>query len=183
MTAREVTPLFTRRRRLVVALVVVALLVAAGQARAREGGGAVHPIPRPVGLLDAKRICSDATPRVECRAALRRQIAATAWQRDARLADTRRAKTYGVMHALRIAAAIYGVPLAQMVAQASCESHLNPRAKNTSSTASGLLQFLDSTWTRAGLPGFSVFDPYANAIAAARLVHTDGSWREWSCQP
>lgn len=174
-----------RARAVAAAVVIVGaiacVLVLVGSARAREG--AIHPILRPVGLLEAKRICSDSTPLVECRAALRRQIAATAWQRNARLADARRASTFGVQHALRLASALYGVPIGELRSVGSCESHLVATSRNRSSTAAGLFQFLSSTWARAGLPGFSVFDPYANAIAAARLVSTDGSWREWSCKP
>lgn len=107
--------------------------------------------------------------------------AAVAWQRHERVRDTERATGFGVMHALRLASALYDIPVGQLVGVANCESHLDPNAKNRTSTASGLLQFLDSTWARAGLPGFSVFDPYANALAAARLVKQDGSWREWQC--
>src|SRR6266567_9142019 len=52
---------------------------------------------------------------------------------------------------------------------AKCESNYNPYAVNRSSGASGLFQFLPSTW--AGMPQHtqSVFDPTANAQAAALL--------------
>ena len=50
------------------------------------------------------------------------------------------------------------------------------------SSASGLFQFLDSTWARHGIAGFSVFDPVANALAAARLVADEG-WSQWVCKP
>lgn len=65
---------------------------------------------------------------------------------------------------------------------AACESHTNPLAKNRTSTASGLFQFLDSTWARAGVPGLSVFDAYANAYSAVRMASAHG-WHEWVCQP
>jgi hypothetical protein len=42
---------------------------------------APKPILRPPGLLEAKRQCSNHTPLVECRAALRRAIAAAQWNR------------------------------------------------------------------------------------------------------
>jgi hypothetical protein len=44
-------------------------------------------------------------------------------------------------------------------------------AKNPSSTASGLFQFLDSTWaaTPYGKAGMSVWSPYASALAAGYL--------------
>lgn len=68
-------------------------------------------------------------------------------------------------------------------AVAACESHGDPHAKNRTSTASGLFQFLDSTWHRQGYPAFSVFDPYLNALAALRIRDRDGSWRQWECKP
>lgn len=91
----------------------------------------------------------------------------------------------GPLYAIRLASAIYGVPESEMRAVASCETggSFSPFSKNPSSTASGLFQFLDSTWASAGIPGFSVFDPIANALAAARLVIRDGGWSEWSCRP
>ena len=180
-------PLETRMQwrsiRVAVALVVIAALMIAGllkvhSAYAREGR-TPKPILRPAGLLQAKRECSRSTPLVECRAALRRALAAVEWQRHERLHQG----AFGVQHALRLASALYGVPLSELDSQANCESHKNPRAKNRHSTASGLFQFLDSTWARAGVPGFSPFDPYASALAAARLVVKDGGWREWSCKP
>lgn len=191
-----VRKLSTKYRGLAIRIVIVAVILAlaylAGQSLAAappaqpRGGHAAAKIPepvlRPVELAKAKRQCGETTPKVECRAALRRALAAIEWQRQARVTDANRGG-YGPMHALRLASALYGVPLRELVTVARCESHLNPRAKNRHSTASGLLQFLDSTWRRAGLPGFSVFDEYANALAAARLVVKDGGWREWSCRP
>ncbi len=73
-----------------------------------------------------------------------------------------------------------------------CESGGNPNAVNPYSGASGLFQFLPSTWAvasvRAGVGDRSVFDGEANIIAAAWLVsYYEGrgfdSWRAWSCKP
>lgn len=175
-----------RRLALPVAILVAAIacmVAIAATARARPAETQPSPMLRPVGLLQARAQCPPAASLVECRAALRRALAAVVWQQKARRDDARRARGYGVDHALRLAAAIYGVPLGELRSVGSCESHLQPTSKNRTSSAAGLFQFLRSTWARAGVPGFSAFDPYANAIAAARLVHTDGSWREWSCQP
>lgn len=141
--------------------------------------GQPKPIPRPVGLLEARRECPDTASITQCRAALRRALAAVTWQRDARLHQGR----YGVDHAIRLASALYGIPLRDMRAVGLCESHLYENSRNRTSSAAGLYQFLDTTWARAGVPGFSVYDPYANAIAAARLVHNDGGWGEWTCRP
>lgn len=75
-----------------------------------------------------------------------------------------------------------------------CESGGNPDAVNASSGASGLFQFLDTTWAwaapQAGMAGRSRFDPVANVASAAWLVdytirtnHPRGRWAHWTCQP
>ncbi len=86
------------------------------------------------------------------------------------------------LYAIRLASATYGVSYTDMLRIAQCESHLNPYAKNRSSTASGLFQWLDSSWAAQGISGFSVWDPVANAMAAARARVRDGSWRQWVCR-
>jgi soluble lytic murein transglycosylase-like protein len=102
---------------------------------------------------------------------------------------TRHAIRRDVNYALRLAAASYPVPLAELRAVARCESGLDPFNVNPSSRASGLFQFLPSTWAgrwggyRYHQLGFSVFDPVANALAAAQVVTRDGSWRQWVCRP
>ena len=65
---------------------------------------------------------------------------------------------------------------------ARCESNYNPNAVNRYSGASGLFQFLPSTWraTPQGAAGSSVFDPVANAQAAAWLYQRSGPG-QWSC--
>jgi hypothetical protein len=167
---------------LICSLVILALLAGVillwpsiGHARTNN----TQPIAAPQSLLKARHACPNTASLVKCRAALRHAYDAVHWQRHERLHQGR----YGVDHAIRLASALYGVPLSEMRRVGTCESHLTPTSKNRSSTASGLFQFLDSTWNRAGIPGFSVFDPYANAIATARLVTRDHGWHEWSCQP
>ena len=63
-----------------------------------------------------------------------------------------------------------------------CESGFNPNAKNPSSTAKGLFQFLNSTRIetsrRMGTPTFSPFDVEKQAAAGAWLLRTDGV-RHW----
>lgn len=60
----------------------------------------------------------------------------------------------------------------------ACESGWDPWAKNPRSTASGLAQFLNTTW--AGTPqaraGLSVFDGYANVDGAVWLYGQSGAW-------
>lgn len=64
---------------------------------------------------------------------------------------------------------------------AKCESNYNPFAVNRSSGASGLFQFLPSTWALTPQHAQSVFDPVANAQAAAWLYQRSGPG-QWSCK-
>ena len=63
---------------------------------------------------------------------------------------------------------------------AYCESRYHPNSVNTDSGASGLFQFLPSTWSGTPWANQSPFDPVANAQAAAWLYKTYGPQR-WSC--
>ncbi|NND85395.1 MAG: transglycosylase SLT domain-containing protein [Acidimicrobiia bacterium] len=74
-----------------------------------------------------------------------------------------------------------------------CESRGNPDAENPRSTATGLFQFLSSTWSwasvEAGWAGASRYDPEANTAVAAWLVQTSietghrfGRWGHWECR-
>ena len=72
-----------------------------------------------------------------------------------------------------------------------CESGGDPSAYNPYSGASGLFQFLPSTWAttapKAGYPDASVFDPTANVASAAWLANRYQElgqyyWRAWSCR-
>ena len=64
---------------------------------------------------------------------------------------------------------------------AYCESRYHPNSVNTSSGASGLFQFLPSTWSGTPWAAQSPFDPVANANAAAWLYNRYGPGR-WVCQ-
>lgn len=85
-----------------------------------------------------------------------------------------------VTEAINLAAATYGNG-ATLWRKARCESGLNPSAHNGWSTASGLFQFLDSTWASTPYAGFSILSPYANALAAG-WMHAHGRGGEWVCQ-
>lgn len=72
-----------------------------------------------------------------------------------------------------------------------CESLGDPDAYNPYSGASGLFQFIPSTWAsaapKAGFAGSSVFDPGANIATASWLAnryHDLGQsyWQAWSCR-
>jgi hypothetical protein len=62
-----------------------------------------------------------------------------------------------------------------------CESRYHPNSVNSSSGASGLFQFLPSTWGGTPWASQSPFDPVANAQAAAWLYNRYGPGR-WSCK-
>jgi soluble lytic murein transglycosylase-like protein len=72
-----------------------------------------------------------------------------------------------------------------------CESLGDPDAYNPYSGASGLFQFLPSTWAstapKAGFPDASPFDPAANIATAAWLANRYQQlgmsyWQPWSCR-
>jgi hypothetical protein len=62
-----------------------------------------------------------------------------------------------------------------------CESRYHPNSVNSSSQASGLFQFLPSTWSGTPWANQSPFDPVANANAAAWLYSHYGAGR-WECR-
>jgi len=64
---------------------------------------------------------------------------------------------------------------------AYCESRYHPNSVNSESGASGLFQFMPSTWSGTPWASQSPFDPVANAQAAAWLYSHYGTGR-WTCQ-
>jgi Transglycosylase SLT domain len=62
-----------------------------------------------------------------------------------------------------------------------CESRYHPNSVNSDSGASGLFQFLPSTWSGTPYANYSPFDPKYNALAAAWLYSHYGPGR-WVCQ-
>ena len=82
-------------------------------------------------------------------------------------------------------AAIYAVfgnssGLSWALRVANCESHYNPLAVNRYSGASGLFQFMPSTWN-ANFPGWNIWDPYAQARAAL-VFYNAGRQSAWTCK-
>jgi hypothetical protein len=82
-------------------------------------------------------------------------------------------------------AAIYSVfgsspGLSWALRVANCESHYNPLAVNRSSGASGLFQFMPSTWN-ANFPGQNIWDPYAQARGAL-VFYNAGRQSAWTCK-
>lgn len=94
----------------------------------------------------------------------------------------RAARSYGSIHnMISVAAVAYGQSSGMLLRKAECESHLWPYARNASSGASGLFQFLPSTWRSTPFGGFSIFDPFAQALAAG-WMHARGRGSEWVCR-
>ena len=85
-----------------------------------------------------------------------------------------------VVEAINLAAAVYDVSSATLWRKARCESGLWPYAHNPSG-ASGLFQFLPSTFRSTPFGRFSIWSPYANALAAG-WMHAHGRGGEWSCR-
>jgi hypothetical protein len=98
------------------------------------------------------------------------------------------------LEALRLASIVYHVPFSLLYRRASCESTgslpaspasertLNAYAKNSHSTASGLLQFLTSTFASTPFGRESIWSPYANALAAGWMIGAAGRGNEWACR-
>lgn len=82
--------------------------------------------------------------------------------------------------AINLACVVYG-HCAELWRKARCESNFHRYSVNSSSGASGLYQFLPSTWASTPFGRLSVFDPYANALAAG-WMHARGRGGEWVCQ-
>lgn len=82
-------------------------------------------------------------------------------------------------------AAIYAVfgnspGLSWALRVANCESHYNPLAVNRSSGASGLFQFMPSTWN-VNFPGQNIWDPNAQARGAL-VFYNAGRQSAWTCK-
>lgn len=85
-----------------------------------------------------------------------------------------------VSTAIGLACVTYHVSCATLWRKARCESRLHRYSHNPSG-ASGLLQFLPKTWRSTPFARFSVYDPYANALAAG-WMHAAGRGGEWTCR-
>lgn len=97
--------------------------------------------------------------------------------------DLRRALVHkpSSQEAIRLASIATGAPHSQMVAVASCETGgtFDESADNPSSTASGLFQFLTSTFAATPYRSESIWSPYANALAAGWLWSRSRTWSHW----
>jgi soluble lytic murein transglycosylase-like protein len=74
----------------------------------------------------------------------------------------------------------YDQSRSDMLRVARCESNLDPYAVNPSGSY-GLFQFIRSTWKSTPFGSEDIFDPQANANAAA-WMWKQGRKSEWVCQ-
>ena len=85
-----------------------------------------------------------------------------------------------IVQIIYAAADTYGQSGSAMLAVAQCESLLDPSATNAWSGAAGLFQFLPGTWATTPWAGDNMYDPVANANAAAWMWSV-GRRGEWVC--
>ncbi len=86
-----------------------------------------------------------------------------------------------IIEIIYAAADAYGQPRADMLRVARCESVLDPNAVNQAGGSYGLFQFLPGTWATTPFAQYDIFDPVANANAAAWMWSV-GRRNEWVCQ-
>ena len=82
---------------------------------------------------------------------------------------------------IREAARAFDQPEEDLLRVGRCESNLDPRAVNQAGPYFGLFQFLRSTWASTPFADRDIFDPVANANAAAWMWQ-QGRRNEWACQ-
>jgi len=87
--------------------------------------------------------------------------------------------TSSTREAIELACSVYG-SCSILFRRAECESGGYAYARNPSG-ASGLFQFLPSTWASTPFADFSVWSPYANALAAG-WMQAHGRGGEWACR-
>jgi muramidase (phage lysozyme) len=77
----------------------------------------------------------------------------------------------------------FNVPVEHPLRIARCESNYRWDAKNKTSSASGVFQYLSGTWSKTfeGKAGLSVFDADANIRAAIRHMSVHG-YDAWECK-
>jgi uncharacterized protein YraI len=85
-----------------------------------------------------------------------------------------------IVRIIYAAADRYGQSRSAMLRVAECESNLDPYAVNPSGSY-GLFQFIRSTWESTPYGNKDIFDPEANANAAA-WMWSEGRKSEWVCQ-
>jgi hypothetical protein len=86
-----------------------------------------------------------------------------------------------IVEIIREAARRHDQPVDDLVRVGRCESGLDPRAVNPAGPYHGLFQFLRTTWASTPFAERDIYDPVANANAAAWMWQ-QGRRGEWACQ-
>ena len=80
----------------------------------------------------------------------------------------------------------YGIDSSLPLAIARAESNFIATATNPKSTASGVFQFLDSTWEHYCIDEYQIADdladkinPKLNVKCAVQLLKEEGGWKHW----
>ncbi len=97
-------------------------------------------------------------------------------------ADSARVYGQGEIQSLIVEySAKYGIAAGTPLCIAKLESGFNPNSKNKSSSASGVFQWIKSSWLSQpeGKQGISVFDAEANIRAAVRYMSEKKSTKPW----
>lgn len=126
---------------------------------------------------------------------LHRLRAVVAWQRherrslEHRLREKWELATPTLRDAAFIAARVYpSVDPWALLRVSACETSgsFNPRARvnhaRNASSATGPMQFLDSTWRATPFAQWSPANAYVAMLAAAQIVAHDGSFAKWDCR-
>ena len=91
-----------------------------------------------------------------------------------------------VQTAIAAAAIVYRQSFTDMLRVAQCESLLDPKARNTQPIyngehATGLFQFIPSTWASTPFAAFDIYNGWVNALAAGWMwAHSRRN--EWACR-
>ncbi len=88
-----------------------------------------------------------------------------------------------VVPCIRRAAILYRQSFPLMREIVRCESGFNPWARNPASTATGLAQFLDTTWATTRYARYSRTSAKWNSLALAQLLRQDGPRHWYSSRP
>lgn len=102
-------------------------------------------------------------------------------RREHRAQLERAAGAFSIHRMISAAATAYGQSYSMLLRKADCESGLWPFARNRSSNASGLFQFLPSTWDSTPFRRHSIWDPWAQSLAAS-WMHSHLRGGEWACR-
>jgi len=166
-----------------IATFIAANLLIFGVKSTLASGGGTHP--QTYLNLTAKQWHQRAVTRTKERNRVRGEVRMlTRHIRRMRRAIVHRSSS---LEAIRLASITYGQSYADLVRVANCESPgLRPTLVNSQPVwngehATGLFQFLPSTFRSTPYRSEDIFSPYANALAAG-WMWDNGRRREWACQ-